>query len=477
MKGEPLCGQPLAALTPHSYRLCSVLIRSEFRKRLRLRHPPAKRSNAVLAAALAAVTQLHAGVALGQAAPDDLRQQLDKGQSDLRALEDSRQAAEERRRKIEAEAELIRNDRARLNGALIETTARAQASEGRIAGIEARLESSQASESAIRRSLESRRDVIADVLAALQRMGRRPPPAVLVRPEDMLEAIRTSMLLGAVVPELRGETEALASDLNDLVQARKSIVSEGEALRKEALSLATERERVAALVDARQKSLAEAESALANERARASDLARQATDLKDLIARMESEVASATRGAEAARRADEEQKLEARPRPAALPFKDAARLSPAIPFAQARGLLPLPVSGTVLKPFGASDGFGGAEKGMSLAARPRAVVASPSDGWIAFSGPYRTYGQLLIINAGGGYYVVLAGMDRINVEVGQFVLAGEPVAVMGDGSAKTAAAIAIGASQPILYIEFRKDGTAIDPGPWWAKPELEKVRG
>ena len=431
----------------------------------------------MLAAALAAASQVVAGVALGQSAPEDLRQQLDKGQSELRALEENRQAADDQRRRVEAEVELIRNDRARLTGALIETTARASAGETRIAEIETRLASSQASEAAIRLSLESRRGVIADVLAALQRMGRRPPPAVLVRPQDMLEAIRTSMLLGAVVPELRGETEALASDLSDLVQARRSIVSEGEALRKEVASLALERERVAALVVARQTTLVEAERALAAERARAADLARQATDLKELIARMESDVASAMRGAEAARRADEEQKLEARPRPAAMPFKDSARLSPAIAFAQAKGLLPLPVSGAVVKSFGAPDGFGGVEKGLSLAARPRAVVASPSDGWVAFSGPYRTYGQLLIINAGGGYYVVLAGMDRINVEVGQFVLAGEPIGVMGDGSAKTAAAIAIGASQPILYIEFRKDGTAIDPGPWWAKPELEKVRG
>ena len=83
----------------------------------------------------------------------------------------------------------------------------------------------------------------------------------------------------------------------------------------------------------------------------------------------------------------------------------------------------------------------------------------------------------MIINAGSGYYVVLAGMERINVNVGQFVLAGEPVASMGDGTAKTAAAIAIGSAQPILYVEFRKDGAAIDPGPWWAKPETEKVRG
>ena len=432
----------------------------------------------MLAGALAAAAQLFAGVALAQSAPEDPRQVIDRGQSDLRALEDERKAAEERSRRTDAEIELMRNDRARLNAALIETTARARAGEIRVADMEARLISSKASEAAIRRSLESRRGVIADVLAALQRMGRKPPPAVLVRPEDMLEAIRTSMLLGAVVPELRGETEALASDLSDLQAALRSIATEGQAQRKEQVSLDIERERIAALVAARQRAIQEAEKVNAAERARASDLARQALDLKDLIARMENEVAAAARGAESARRADEDQKLEAaRPRPAAIPFKDAARLAPAIPFAQARGLLPLPISGAVLKAFGAPDGFGGAEKGLSLAASPRAVVASPSDGWVAFSGPYRTYGQLLIINAGGGYYVVLAGMERINVEVGQFVLAGEPVALMGDGSAKTAAAIAIGATQPILYVEFRKDGTAIDPGPWWARPELEKGRG
>jgi murein hydrolase activator len=96
---------------------------------------------------------------------------------------------------------------------------------------------------------------------------------------------------------------------------------------------------------------------------------------------------------------------------------------------------------------------------------------------VIFSGPYRKYGQLLIINAGEGYYMALAGMDRISVSVGQFVLAGEPVGAMGDGSARTAAAAAVGAERPVLYIELRKDGTAIDPGPWWTKADSEKARG
>ena len=130
-----------------------------------------------------------------------------------------------------------------------------------------------------------------------------------------------------------------------------------------------------------------------------------------------------------------------------------------------------------MKTFGAPDSYGGAEKGVSIATPPAATVSSPIDGWVVYSGPYRTYGQLLILNAGGGYYMVLAGMDRINVSVGQFVLAGEPVAAMGDGSARTAAAAAIGAAQPVLYIELRKNEAAIDPGPWWAKSNIEKARG
>ena len=164
-------------------------------------------------------------------------------------------------------------------------------------------------------------------------------------------------------------------------------------------------------------------------------------------------------------------------RPAPAPFKDPARLAPAVAFSTTKGMLPLPVAGTRLRGFGEDDGLGGTEKGMLVETRNGAIVAAPADGWVAFAGPYRSFGQLVILNAGGGYYIVLAGMERINVDLGQFVLAGEPLAVMGEGSTKTAAAVALGAAQPVLYVEFRKDGATIDPGPWWAKPELQKVRG
>ncbi len=131
----------------------------------------------------------------------------------------------------------------------------------------------------------------------------------------------------------------------------------------------------------------------------------------------------------------------------------------------------------MIREFGADDGFGGMTRGASIAARPRAVVTSPADGWVAFAGPFRSFGRLLILNAGSGYYLLLAGMDHISVEVGQFVLAGEPVATMGDVSSLSPAAGSIETNDPVLYVEFRKDGGSIDPGPWWARSQGEKVRG
>jgi septal ring factor EnvC (AmiA/AmiB activator) len=403
---------------------------------------------------------------------------------ELRGTENTLEASHEQRRKIEAEIAVIREDRAKLTAALLDASEKVKAAERKISEIEGRLDTLTGSEDAIKRSLASRRAVIAEVLASLQRMGRKLPPALLAAPEDMLAAIRTSMLLGSVLPQMRGEAEALASDLSELMQLRQSVAAERESLSDSVARLRAERQRLAVLVEARQAALAAAETALDQERERTRDLAKQAAGLKDLIARMEVEIAAAARGAAAARKADE---LRARAAEAAPPgagannaagsFKDPARLAPAAAFIDTKGLLPFPVNGVIQRGYGSRDAFGSTQKGLLIATRSEAIVTAPCDGWVSFAGPYRSYGQLLIVNAGQGYYIVLAGMDKINVNVGQFVLAGEPVAVMGDNSVKTAAAIAVGGAEPMLYVEFRKDGVAIDPGPWWAKPELQKVRG
>jgi septal ring factor EnvC (AmiA/AmiB activator) len=290
------------------------------------------------------------------------------------------------------------------------------------------------------------------------------------------------MLLGAVVPELRGRAEKIASELGELVTLRKSIAAERDQLASDRDKVRNDQTRLTALVDERQRQQSSREKDLDAENSRAITLSKQVGDLQGLIAKMEQDLQSAAKAAEKAAEAAKQAEAKvaanaaANAKPGPATFKDRSRTSPAILFASAKGILPLPVNGNKIRDFGGSDGVGGVQKGISLATKPGSQVTTPCDGWVVYAGPFRSYGQLLILNAGGGYHVLIAGMERISVNIGQFVLTGEPVATMGSTS-QVASILATNASQPVLYVEFRKDGTPIDPGPWWAANEGEKVRG
>jgi septal ring factor EnvC (AmiA/AmiB activator) len=405
------------------------------------------------------------------APPVDIIRQREQ---ELQAARAQQKSAAELQERLKADIAAIGEDRAKLNQRLIEIAATVRGVETRIGEAEARLRPLDSRETQIRASLESRRAEIAEVLAALQRAGRRAPPALLVRPEDALQSLRTAMLLGAVVPEMRSRTDRLVSDLGELIGLRKTIAAERDLLAADRAKLTTDQVQLASLVEERQRKQSAAEKDMEAERARAVTLSRQVDSLQGLIAKMELDLKSAAKAAETASLKGTPVALNGKPNLGAL--KDPGRLSPAIAFASAKGLFALPVNGTRLREFGRPDGVGGVEKGISLAARPGAQVTTPCDGWVVYSGPFRSYGQLLILNAGGGYHVLIAGMERISVNIGQFVLTGEPVATMGSTS-QVASILAANASQPVLYIEFRKDGTPIDPGPWWAASEGEKVRG
>lgn len=402
--------------------------------------------------------------------PDAIKQR----EEELEATREQQRKAAELQQKLKADIAAIGQDRSKLNQQLIDIATQVRSVETRIGETEARLRPLDAREQQVRASLDSRRTEIVEVLAALQRAGRRTPPALLVRPEDALESLRTAMLLGSVVPELRGRAEKLAADLGELVNLRKTIATERDVLARDRDRLKDDSVRLAALVEERQRKQSAIEKDVEAEGARAINLSRQVEGLQGLITKMEQDLKSAAKAAATASLQGAPAAPNGKPNLGAL--KDPARLSPAIAFASARGLFAFPVNGRKIREFGGSDGAGGVEKGISLATKAGAQVTTPCDGWVVYAGPFRSYGQLLILNAGGGYHVLIAGMERISVNIGQFVLTGEPVATMGSKS-QVASILAANASQPVLYVEFRKDGTPIDPGPWWAANEGEKVRG
>ncbi len=148
---------------------------------------------------------------------------------ELEAIRGEQRKGIDNEAKLKRDLDLIAEERRKLNQQLIDTAARVRAVEDLIARTEDRLKPLDEREQALRGSIEERRNVIAEVLAALQRIGRQPPAALMVRPEDALQSVRSAILLGAVLPEMRREAEVLAADLGELVRLRAEIAAERDA--------------------------------------------------------------------------------------------------------------------------------------------------------------------------------------------------------------------------------------------------------
>jgi septal ring factor EnvC (AmiA/AmiB activator) len=507
-----------------------------------------------------------------------LDQQRRKTAADLAAVSQRIALTEETIRSLDAEIASLSEDGDRIRAALIEAAEAQKLASRQLDATESRIDALAVEEGAVKASLRERRGVLAEVLGALERMGRKPPPALLVKPQDALGSVRSAILLGAVVPAIRSETEILLADLDRLAGIRASIDAEMTRFAAELTRYREEEARLARLSTEKQRLEARSRDRRAAEAARNAELAAEATDLEGLIASLEADVERARAAEEAARVAERERReaerqaelrrqeaeqraaeaeaarlaamedaarqraaaeaelAEAAPEgepavakaptepavvaeatdelpaiaqapdePAAIAEasepepadreeevevaalqppeapsataprdydvaslrRDLVRLEPAAAFSTMKGRLSFPVAGKLLIGFGDRDDIGRQTTGASFAARPGDVVTAPADASVLYSGPFRSYGQLLILDAGDGYHVVLAGMERIDVESGQFVSAGEPVAAMGAKRLASVAVAEFGASEPALYVEFRKDGKPVDPSPWW----------
>lgn len=412
----------------------------------------------------------------------NLEQKRDEARKELESLSSTITLSVEKAEAIEQNIAELEKTTANLRQALIDSAARRKELDQKINDTQEKLAQLRLKEDDIRVSLRGRRDVLAEVLAALQRMGRNPPPALLVTPEDALASVRSAILLGAVVPGMRDQADRLAADLNALTTLQAQATAEKEQVSSTIAARLEEEKHMDALVAENEKLSRENTAQLEAERRRAEQLAGQAVSLEGLIQSLEGEISSVHEAMEHARLEEERlrqlsqaEREQAKQRAEnALPDKN--RITPAYAFANLRQTLELPVAGDIVRRFGDSDGTGHTAVGMTLAANPGAIVTAPADGVVVFAGAFRSYGQMIILNAGDGYHLVLAGMDEVRTRQGKFVLSGEPIAVMGAKKVASATALTLETDRPTLYIEFRKDGAPVDSKPWWSAKEIGRAR-
>lgn len=383
---------------------------------------------------------------------------------ELKTITRQLEQARQQEQAIEGRLTALESEAAAVSRSLAETAARIQSREAMVTAGEDQLQRMEAEEQQLLDGIARRRDSLGELLAGLQRLEANPPPPFVTRPDDALSALRGAMLFGAIVPALEAETAALARQLARIESLRGARANQQRELTRHLDRLAAARAELEDLHTRKLALMDETRDRLEAERRRSLELAARAMTLRELLAG----IAEERRREEAKQRSAEEeaerrrQELLNRPRTA---------------FTEMQGQIKFPAQGERLREYGEGDGFGGHSKGLYIATRKLAQVTAPADADIEFAGEFRSYGQLLILNVGEGYHVLLAGLGRITAEAGQTMRAGEPIGSMGEAPARgTLIGDRLDDPRPILYVEFRKDGSAIDPSAWWVGSRKEARR-
>lgn len=387
---------------------------------------------------------------LGAAAPD-LRDQLRDADRAKAANEAAARAARDR-------AAAATQDEQRLTRQRVEAAAALSSAEERLADASAEVDALARRRTVAEAELAKRAAAIAPLLPLAQRLALYPAETLLAMPLPAEDAVRGAIVLGGLARTLEAQAAAVRAEQAEVeaLSAKLAAAMPGlEAAQAEQARLANALDTSIAETRAQRDA---AEDAASDASRQAAAAAARADSLRDAIARIDAERRAAEArareqaiAAERKRQADEARAARAR---------QAALATPAGPgIGEPRRALGTPVAGRVVARFGDQTESGPAQ-GMSFATPSGARVTAPCSGRVAFAAPFRSYGQLAIIDCGGGYHFVLSGLARLDARAGQPIAAGEPVGVMAAWEPGS------GSAAPVLQLELRKDGGPVDPAPF-----------
>ena len=380
-----------------------------------------------------------------------------------RDIEREREAQKDAMRRAAGMAE----DEKAIRERIISAARSVQEHERTLIQIETQLDTLETRRAALSVALKDKDIQMRNVLMALQRLAIRPTDALLLQPLRPSDAIRSGLVLSAAVPSLTNTANILRVDLDARYQTEIDIIQHRNDVAANAAALLQAQSRLEEIFAEKAKLRAGFEQRASNAAKRMEDLSKEAYNLRDLL---DIVIAERKRQAQEVAPRTTQKPLLLKPPNGIAPSVDiVVARRPASPLlarsmTQARGTLPLPVMGRLTQRYGEATEGDIRAKGIVFKTLIDAQVVSPFDAVVVFSGPFRGYGKLLILEHSEGYHTLLAGMDRFYGTVGQIVLAGEPVGVMAS------------TGLPALYLEFRRDGQPINPLPWLAANN-DEIRG
>ncbi len=370
------------------------------------------------------------GVARAQA-PDTKARQLERQLNDAKA----------RDKLLLQDRQALARELNQLQGETSTAATAIQSTESAVVALELRLAELELQQAQFEDTLANRRERLGQLVLAVERLARVPREALLLRDQAPLDAARTGRLLAYAVPAIDGEATQLRSEVAALTATRAALARERVLLARTRETLATERARLDELIERRKRLVANLDAERTALALRSERVGRDLGSVRELLEKLAAEKVAAERSRQAA-------------------------IAASRPFTEARGRARVPVEGTLLQGWGAPGEGGQPQRGVTFTTAPSATIVAPWHGTIVYAGPFRGYGVILILESSDGYHWLISGLGRLDVALGQAVRSGEPIGLAMTG----------GRSNPVVYVELRRHGQPIDPGPWLTAPS-GKVSG
>ncbi|MCF8502017.1 MAG: peptidoglycan DD-metalloendopeptidase family protein [Rhodospirillum sp.] len=443
----------------------------------------------------------------------------DPSPKDLKAVERALERERGERERLDAQATTMERELADLSDQLVAAAKRVQDHEETLSNLESQLADLRQRDKDLRTALARRDSQVVRVLTAIQRLAWRPTEALLVQPASPADTVRGAILLRSAIPRIEENAREIVAQLKTLRDLDTAMRAQRAQIRATNDSLRAEHAQLRDLAVEKRDLVRELRAQGDAATARMDKLTRDAKDLRDLMARLEEEKVQREQEERLRLQRREAERLAAlathpkpeEPPPRAkpgtpvepkTPIEAESKAGPIVPplpstassdgwetasptsatvrpaenmaetasrppdveltaahFERARGAMPFPARGRLAGRYGDKTDLGDTLKGMRIQTRSGGQVVSPHDGVVVFAGPFRGYGNLLIIDHGGGYHTLLAGLGRIDAIVGQRLAAGEPVGLMPPNGGHDD-------ESPSLYVELRRDGQPINPLPW-----------
>lgn len=386
----------------------------------------------------------------------------DVSETELKRIEAEAQKKTLESKKFQAQAIQLNLELSKIDKTVIELAKKIQNNEDTLSGLENKLQKLKNDLTVKEAIFVKENNSLVQTLASLQNMSLNPSESVILQPLSPVDVIRSAILLRETIPVLNEKSSKLKVDLDSIYTQKQKIETTVETTKKQKAILEKQQKDMKQLLQRKSKLRQDIENKGTESQKLAENLSSKAKDLRELLEeierqkelerkkREEAERLAAIKRGEEAKRLNSPKGLDAKTYASAKKQVQNSR------FAQAKGTLSRPVRGNIVTEYGQIISKGVTAKGITYQTRPNAQVISPYDGIVSFSGPFKGYGNIIIVEHGDGYLSLLAGLGSIDCELGQMLLAGEPVGTMPDSN------------NAKLYVEIRKDRHPINPAPWIA---------